>query len=68
MKRYTSICDIQISIFDIMGNKKLTSKSEQNNTGVYCQTFDVSAFNNGTYFCVINFGRDTKTVKFSVLK
>lgn len=60
--------DIEISIFNVFGEKILAFRRKTNAPGAMVEKIDLAKFSPGTYFCRISAGAASKTRKFIIGK
>lgn len=59
---------INISVYDVLGNKIQTLVNENLSAGTYTYTFDASSYSSGIYFYTLTTGTTTITKKMMLLK
>jgi hypothetical protein len=64
----TSSADVEIALYNAIGQQVKSVLSEVRATGTHSVTFDRGDLNNGLYFCRIKAGNQTETQKLMILE
>lgn len=59
---------VNLTVYDVLGNKIETLTNEKKPAGIYEETFDASDYPSGIYYCRIQSTESSKTIKMILLK